>query len=69
MVPTEIIFEVKDSPEGGYEAHALGFSIFTEGEDYKSLKRFIKEAVQCHFEDDKPKFIRIHYVREATFAA
>ncbi len=26
----EIIFIVEESPEGGYEAHSLGHSIFTE---------------------------------------
>ena len=29
MRPTEIIFEVTEAPEGGYDARALGYSIFT----------------------------------------
>ena len=33
MRPTEIIFEVTEAPEGGYNARALGYSIFTQGED------------------------------------
>ena len=32
MADNEIIFAVEESPEGGYEAHALGHSIFTEAE-------------------------------------
>jgi len=28
MPETEIIFSVQQSPEGGYEARALGYSIF-----------------------------------------
>jgi hypothetical protein len=47
---TEIIFIVEESPEGGYEARALGHSIFTEGETVEELKENIKEAVHCHFE-------------------
>ena len=27
----EIIFEVSEAPEGGYEARALGHSVFTQG--------------------------------------
>jgi hypothetical protein len=30
MKSSEIIFEVTESPEGGYEARALSASIFTE---------------------------------------
>lgn len=33
----EIIFIVEDSPEGGYEARALGHSIFTEAETIDEL--------------------------------
>ena len=32
-----IIFEVTESDEGGYEARALGHSIFTQGEDWNDL--------------------------------
>ena len=34
----EIIFQVIPSPEGGYEARALGYSIFTEADDWQQLK-------------------------------
>ena len=30
----EITFQVRPSPEGGYEARALGHSIFTEADDW-----------------------------------
>jgi hypothetical protein len=52
MSETEIIFLVEDSDEGGYEAKALGYSIFTEAESLDDLKKNIKDAVHCHFEDD-----------------
>lgn len=66
---TEIIFIVKESPEGGYEAKALGHSIFTEGDTMEQLKENIKEAVHCHFEVDIPKIIRLHYTKEEVIAA
>jgi hypothetical protein len=66
---TEIIFIVEESPEGGYEARALGHSIFTEGETIEELKSNIKEAIHCHFEEDIPKIIRLHYIKEEVIAA
>ncbi|MCD4734777.1 MAG: type II toxin-antitoxin system HicB family antitoxin [Bacteroidales bacterium] len=66
---TEIIFIVEESPEGGFEAKALGHSIFTEGETFEELKQNIREAVHCHFETDPPKVIRLHYIKEEVFAA
>ncbi len=66
---TEIIFIVEESAEGGYEARALGHSIFTEGETIEELKENIKEAIHCHFEEDIPKIIRLHYIKEEVIAA
>ena len=69
MSETEIIFEVRESPEGGYEARALGHSIFTEGEDWADLKAMARDAVICHFDDQEvPKVIRLHLVREEAIA-
>jgi len=39
MMDQEIIFLVEESPEGGYEARALGHSIFTEADTCEDLKR------------------------------
>ncbi len=47
---TEIIFIVEEAPEGGYQAKALGGSIFTEAESVEELKQNIREVIQCHFE-------------------
>jgi predicted RNase H-like HicB family nuclease len=61
----EVIFLVEDSAEGGYEARALGKSIFTEGDTLEELKQNVREAVRCHFEEDSaPAIIRLHYVKE-----
>jgi predicted RNase H-like HicB family nuclease len=61
----EVFFLVEEALEGGYVAKALGESIFTEADTIDKLKINIKEAVQCHFDDDKmPKIIRLHLVKE-----
>lgn len=66
---SEIIFLIEESVEGGYEAKALGHSIFTEANSYEELKPAIKDAVQCHFEEDNmPKMIRLHLVKEEVIA-
>jgi hypothetical protein len=66
MANSEIIFEVQESPEGGYEARALGFSIFTQGDDLNDLKAMVQDAVRCHFEDDdsRPRVIGLHLVKD-----
>jgi len=66
----EIIFLVEEAPEGGYTARALGESIFTEADDLESLHEMVRDAVRCHFEEDKrPKVIRLHFVKEEVIAA
>lgn len=47
----EIIFLVEESPEGGYEARALGYSIYTEADTFQALKGMVQDAVACHFEE------------------
>lgn len=66
----EIIFLVQESPEGGYEARALGHSIFTEAETLDELKREVADAVECHFEQaDRPRIVRLHMVKEEVIAS
>ncbi len=48
---SEIIFLVEESLDGGFEARALGYSIFTQGETLEELKEILLDAVDCHFED------------------
>ncbi|HJY64903.1 MAG TPA: 2-oxoisovalerate dehydrogenase [Ignavibacteria bacterium] len=70
MKDTEIIFLVEESKEGGFEARALEHSIFTEADDIEGLKKNIKEAVHCHFEDNEsPSIIRLHYIKEELLPA
>jgi predicted RNase H-like HicB family nuclease len=61
----EIFFLVEDAIEGGYNARAIVESIYTQGETLDELKFNIRDAVQCHFDEDTiPKIIRLHLVRE-----
>ena len=70
MSDTEIVFAVEESPEGGYEARALGFDIFTQGDSMAELKEMLRDAVACHFdESSRPKVIRIHLVRDEVIPA
>ena len=65
----EVIFIVEESPEGGFIAKGLGISIYTEAESMEELRVAVKDAVLCHFDDDKKRIIRLHIVREEVIAA
>ena len=71
MAENEIVFLVKEAPEGGYTARALGQSLFTEGDDWEDLERMIREVVELRFEEDeRPSAIHLLLVKqEATIAA
>lgn len=69
MMDKEIIFLVEESPEGGYEARALGHSIFTEADTYEHLKKMAQDAVNCHFEPGlRPRLVRLFLVKEDILA-
>ena len=69
MRPMEIIFEVTEAVEGGYDARALGYGIFTQGDDWDDLKAMARDAVRCYFEEASvPRVIRLHLVREEAIA-
>ena len=51
-------------------ARALSASIFTEADDLAQLRKAVREAVACHFEDaERPAIIRLHFAREEVIAA
>jgi len=65
MIDKEIIFAVEESPEGGYEARALGYSIYTQAETLNDLRQMVRDAVNCHFDGEaKPSVIRLHWVKD-----
>ena len=72
MTATEIIFEVtEDEADGGYSASAIGFGIHTQGDSPEELRRNVKEAVDCYFDEgmSKPRLIRLHFVRDEVLVA
>jgi hypothetical protein len=61
----EVIFLVEEAVEGGFQAKALGYPIFTEANTFEELKKMAQDAVQCHFEpEDRPPLIRLHLVKD-----
>lgn len=64
---SEIIFEVsEDEIDGGYSASALGYGIHTEGETMDEVRRNVREAVECYFDEGsaRPGVVRLHFVRD-----
>lgn len=69
---SEIIFEVtEDEADGGYTANALGYGIHTQGDSLEDIRRNVREAVDCYFDDSmpRPEIIRLHFVRDELLAA
>jgi|GEM_PF-678192 len=76
MKINEIIFTITESLDGGYEASAVGHSIYTQSENYNDLPAILRDAVKCHFDEDKtPSIIRmrnsniiLRYIKESDIA-
>lgn len=52
-IPRILQFFIQNSEDGGYTAEAVGYSIYTQGETLDEVVDNIKEAVECHFGEDK----------------
>jgi hypothetical protein len=67
---SEIVFMIEEDVDGGFNAQALGHSIFTEGDTEVEIRKNILDALKCHFEDEKdlPKIVRLHFVRDEVLA-
>ena len=64
MPDTEIVFQVRESLDGGYSARAVGYNIFTQGDDWEDLKYMLRDAVLCYFDEGEvPQAIRVHLVQ------
>jgi predicted RNase H-like HicB family nuclease len=60
----ELIFEVTQEADGGYSAECLTENIFIQGDTWDKLRANAKEATEAFFFDSaRPKFIRLHLVR------
>ena len=65
----EIIFLVEEDSVSGFIARALGQSIVTEADTLEELRDNIRDAIRCHFdENDLPRIIRLHFVKEEVIA-
>ena len=65
----EVIFVVEESAERGYEARALGHSIYTEADTLEELREAVRDAVRCHFEEsERPQMICLRIVKEEVVA-
>lgn len=70
QVMSELIFLVEPDAEGGFTASALGHGIFTQADTEGELREMVRDAVRCHFDEpERPKVIRLHYVRDEVIAA
>jgi predicted RNase H-like HicB family nuclease len=57
---TEAVFLVEEDRSGGFTAHAIGASIFTQADTLDALKANVEDAVRCHFElAARPTSIRL----------
>lgn len=67
---TELIFEVREAPEGGLTARALGASVFAEADTLDELRESIRDAVRCHFDPGtEPSGLRLVMVHLPGVAA
>ena len=66
----ELIFLVEMEADGGFVASAVGHSIFTQADSEDELHAMVRDAVRCHFDEaERPKLIRLHFVRDEVIAA
>ncbi len=62
---SEILFVVRVSADGRYQAKAADHSISAEAESYEDVKVAVREAVRYHFfADERPELIRLRLVKE-----
>jgi predicted RNase H-like HicB family nuclease len=47
----ELLFLVEEADDGSFRAQAVGEAIHTEADTMEDLRREIRDAVQCHFEE------------------
>ena len=66
----EVLFNVEEADDGGYVATAPSHGIVTQADSITELHAQVRDAVACHFDtQDKPKLIRLHFVRDEVLAA
>ncbi len=71
MVVPNLIFEVVQESDGGFVAECLTEPIVTQGDNWVALREAVADAVKGVFfdaPDSMPKAIRLHLVRDESFA-
>lgn len=68
----QIIFTVERDEECGalvafWDAPGGG-GITTQGNDLGELQRNLREAVRCHFADEAPRTVRLHFAQDPLLA-
>lgn len=70
MDRNELIFEVTQEHDGGYVAECLTENIFTQADDWETLRKNVREAVVAfYFDRQMPAIIRLHLVRDESLTA
>lgn len=68
-VMNELLFLVEEADDGSFRAQAVGEAIHTEADTLEDLRREIRDAVQCHFDEGAaPSLLRLHLVRQELLA-
>ena len=67
----ELIFEVRETEDGGYTARAPGHSIVAKAETWEQLRKNARETARLHFKDApaQPDLIRLHLVKDELIDA
>jgi hypothetical protein len=71
MGEADLIFQVAQESDGGFVAECLMEPIVTQGDDWVALREAVADAVKGYFfdaSDSMPKSIRLHLVRDESFA-
>ena len=71
MGVADLMFEVVKESDGGLVAECSTESIVTQADDWVALREAVADAVKGYFfdaPDSMPKAIRLHLVRDESFA-
>lgn len=71
LLTMEVIFEVRETEVGGFEARAPGHSIVAQADSWEALRRNAVEAANLHFAEAplRPGRIWLHLVKDELISA
>jgi len=50
----ELFFFVQEEADGTFTARGMGVPIFSQAETLEELRAELKDAIHCHFDDNRP---------------